>query len=264
MIVSFILGTRNDGYGGLCPAYGDYTMRRLELTLQSIKRINIEGVECEVVVVEWCPDDNKRIPSHICPDPIIVPTEVNKLLNQDGNNSISFYEYVAKHIGAIYARGDILCLCNPDNIFPQDGIQKAIDAAASGQLAIATRKDIGREYSLVECDDLLKLIKENRIHSPRQFETAGGDFTMIGRSEYWRLGGYPLCHGAWDVDNWFIRHAEVSGVPATRCYTHYHIDHDNSTTEVSGRPKGSVETYQQVSDGSWSKIVDIMGLTVDV
>jgi len=253
MKVSFILGTRNDGYGGSCPGLGDYTMRRLELTCESIARL---GLDSETIVVEWCPEEHS-IPQSINAAVVTVPSEANDILNDDGQNKISYYEYVAKKIGVLRSSGDILCLCNPDNIFPSNGMAEAIEMATRGHVALAVRKDIHREYCLTSCETILQLINDGKVDVFRKFETAGGDFTMISRDNYMSLGGYPLCHGAWDVDNWFIRHANACGVPSARVYTHFHIDHDHSTTEVAGRPKGSVDTYKPISREAWNKVREL-------
>jgi hypothetical protein len=256
-MISFVLSTRNDGYGG---TYKDFntTMRRLQLTLDSIYELKFP--QYEIIIVEWSPVEGmSRIQDEINANEftriVTVPAEAVRRIGTEVEKPIPFYEYIAKHIGILKSRYDILCICNPDNIFPTEYFVPAVVFANHGHFVRAFRREIATENLELSSVEILEKVHADQM--PIEFESpnAGGDFGMIKKELYLNAGGYRLCHGNWDVDNEFERRIKKT-TPIVYNYIHYHIAHEFSNMEAPNRPVGVAEQYHLFSEGLIQSIVD--------
>lgn len=243
-MISFVLSSRNDGYGGTYKNFNT-TMRRLQLSLDSIYALQFP--QYEVIVVEWSPLEKlKRIKDEIHINEftkiLTVPSHIAARIGDEIEKPIPFYEYIAKHIGIINSKYDIICVCNPDNIFPSDWFISAVVFANHNQLVRAIRREIATENLELSASEILSKAARNELQVLREFTTAGGDFGMLKKEHYFNIGGYRLCHGNWDVDNEFERRA-VGFIPIVYNYIHYHISHEFSATEAPNRPVGIANFY---------------------
>ena len=247
-MISFVLATRNDGYGGALADVGNFTMRRLQITVDSILRLPCPS---EVVIVEWNPPMNRRgIPQFLAGRPvriITVSSELQELLDADNHGRpLPFYEYVAKDIGVGSARFERIIVCNPDNIFPQRGFEAVMNGIADGVLVRADRMEVAAEHSARPIEELLDCADAGGLEIIGRYSGAGGDFCGLTRATYERVGGFLPAHGNRGLDAEFQHRARQSGVPVIQEYAHYHIHHENAVREAPGRPL-SVGASQRIA-----------------
>ena len=243
-MISFVLATRNDGYGGGCPGVPDFTMRRLQITVQSLLALGIAG---EIIVVEWCPPaDRPRVGEFLPDGPIRILTVSPELgAELDAANpaprKLPFYEYVAKDIGIRRAACGTIAAVNPDNIFPLAGLHRAVDGLDDMTIARAIRHEIARDYAREPLSELIAQADARTLRVFKSFRGAGGDFCAFTRGGYDRLGGYLLVHGNRGVDAEFDARARANGVRIVQEYEHYHVTHDGAIVEAPGRPLSVAE-----------------------
>jgi len=244
-VISWVLAARNDGYGGSLAGVGNFAMRRLQITVESI----LAAFAQEILVVEWCPPpDRDRLRAFLPDAPglrlLTVPAEFQAELDaaNPAKQKLPFYEYLAKHVGILHARGDIILACNGDNIFPwapagdSPGLPKTLTSISDDRYVRAVRHEIAAAFATLPISELLHLAENHSLPVLQSFRTAGGDFCGFTRAAYDRLGGYTLVHGNRQVDYMFDRAARRRGIERIQTYEHYHLHHENSIGEAPGRP----------------------------
>ena len=256
-MISFILSSRNDGYGGKFKDINT-TMRRLQLSLDSIYALNFPVYE--VIIVEWSPlAGMKSLRDEVKINEftriLTVPAQAVSRIGEEIEKPIAFYEYLAKHIGILNSKFDIICVCNPDNIFPEEHFLGAVVFANHGHLVRAVRREIPTNALEFEASQLLGIIAAGTMPVLFEVTAAGGDFGMMKKQLYLDAGGYRLCHGNWDVDNEFERRVKGQ-FPIIYNYIHYHISHEFSAQEAPNRPFGAADTYYKFSDRLIQSLVD--------
>ena len=229
MNISWILSTRNDDYGGTCPGVENFTMTRLRVTCKSIRNI---APNDEVIVVEYAPFvDREPIVKFVSDIPnikvVTVSPKLHELLRADADRPLAFYEYVAKTIGALIAKGDYFIFCNPDNLFLQRNFKNILHGLSRNCVVRAKRYNIKRELALNED----ALIQDGRVPHFSACRNAVGDFMGVSREIYNVVGGFKMLHAKWYLDIDFVYFAIIRGFEdlshhETRYY-HYHIDHDH-------------------------------------
>jgi hypothetical protein len=228
-MLSWVLTSRDDNFGGNCEGVENYTMRRLEVTIGSIISLNVES---EIIVVDFCPLPDRPISKYIGNLPVKIITvkpELLDVLKEDcPEPKMNFYEYVAKHIGSTKATGDYLILCNPDNIFPKVNFDEVIEDLKKGYIVRAVRCEIDRSYAKDTILQLVNMANKDEFEVMGRFNTAAGDFTAISKEAYQKLGGYLMLHGNWHLDNEFLSRAKLLGYEVSVPYTHYHLNHEES------------------------------------
>ena len=230
-MISWVLASRNDGYGGTVDGVENFTMRRLQLTVHSIRAFRHHD---EIVVVDWCPDPN------VAPlASFLIGLKVKVITVDKGAQEICgqmvFYEYVAKMVGAAKATGNYLILCNGDNIYPAEGF---VSNPPMGVIQRAVRYDIGRETANMNAMEILHGVNAKTIPLLQAYPMAAGDFTGIWACEFWdALYGYDLRHINWHTDNDLIERGGKASMRVVNKYIHYHIDHDGSHGEAQGRSR---------------------------
>eukprot|EP00276_Gloeochaete_wittrockiana_P009494 CAMPEP_0184663536 /NCGR_PEP_ID=MMETSP0308-20130426/48505_1 /TAXON_ID=38269 /ORGANISM="Gloeochaete witrockiana, Strain SAG 46.84" /LENGTH=1061 /DNA_ID=CAMNT_0027106325 /DNA_START=470 /DNA_END=3655 /DNA_ORIENTATION=- len=114
--VSFVLGTRNDNYGGSL-------FRRFQVFLNGLDGLCTKWkLQAELLVVEWNPPPNRQRLMHGFAWPteclavriIQVPADVHNTYNS--SDRIPLYEYIAKNVGIRRARGHFIVATNQDVI----------------------------------------------------------------------------------------------------------------------------------------------------
>lgn len=229
------------------------------MSIDSIKLLGLK--EYEISIVEWCPvlgmksiseeiEINKEININI----VTVPKESNDLLKLECQKTIPFYEYIAKHIGIVKCNYEIICVINPDNIFVNKKFNESIELAKQGHYVRATRYDIPTKALDFSSEEVVNKISTSEMPILAKFNTAGGDFSMMLKSNYFAAGGYRLCNGNWDVDNEFQRRVK-NKMTVTYSYEHYHIEHEFSLVQEPGRPKGNALNYFEFSKQIIEKII---------
>jgi len=227
---SMVIATRNDSYGGKCADVDNFTMRRLEVTCFSVEQIK---AITELIVVEFAPD-KLRIIEHVRKFPkvriITITKKYHQLLKEDSNIKLPFYEYIAKHVGIYSAKNEHIIVANPDNIFPNRNFLSVIDSSLKGKVSRAIRYDIFREYCTRRNNDLCYEAEQNTFMTLATSHTAAGDFCVMTKTLYDKVGGYKMVHGNWHLDNDLLERL-TQKTEVTQIYEHYHFDHDNSRVE---------------------------------
>lgn len=190
MKVSFIFGTRNDGYGG------NYAVWRRSLlgTIESIRRLNPH----EIIIGEWNPP--KCRPSllsvlaeaNMVERVITFKPELQEKLDCDrvGYPGMMFYEFIIKHYCAKYiATGDAVVFTNADDVFLSGNWGNVLNGLESGEAVTGVRYDARFEHMppLDQPDAYVKKV-ENGIKSGaiKYVPNVGpyGDFTAMVRDKY--------------------------------------------------------------------------------
>jgi hypothetical protein len=245
-MISWIMATRDDGYGGECEGVDNFTMRRLSLTVESIRAIRPGD---EIVVVDWNPIQGSsvgRLFEYIPHTHAVRVIECESVWRY-GFDRLPFYEYAAKTVGASYATGHRFIFCNPDNIFPAHNFNGVM--IELGMIVRGTRYDIPRESALLSPQEI--------VEAPdiqRKYPRAAGDYMGIHSLDFWRLGGFDLRHANWGCDNEFLERCVRSGMKLVRDYDHYHIDHDFAGSEASDRPKDFPDS-PSISPGEMMRLI---------
>lgn len=245
-MITFVLTSRNDNYGGCVHGVEHANMRRLQLACASIH--NLDPVHCHIIVVEWDPvPDQKRIrdfvPSYV--QVIAVSHALQELLNRDKKDlPLPFYEYLGKEIGARCARDPFVLFTNADNLFPLKNFSNVVHHLTKGAVVRGVRHDLPRDILQQNDRLILEGASAFSFRGKSVFDTAAGDCLGVTKDLYFQLGGFRFVHGNWDLDNDFVRRAsQVARVEF--CYDHYHIDHDFAATEMPSRPRGCLAAAHQ-------------------
>jgi hypothetical protein len=247
MNISWVLTTRNDGYGGNIVEGQNFTMDRLETTITSIKLLSPKvGITSEIVVVEYNPPkelprikdlnrfNNIRI--------ITVGEELNTLLNIDNQETqkIPFYEFVAKDIGIRNCVNETVIACNPDNIFSSFGWNFVQNDISGGAISLAFRLEVpGNALYHYGINGIIETAERRELPFFNISPCAAGDFIAFTKNIYNKAGRYDMLHGLWGLDGSFIQKAARAGIPARQNYWHYHIHHQNAICET----RGSLDFY---------------------
>lgn len=237
--ISFIFVTRNDGYNndlGVYPVPGvkDVHLERIAATLRALHYLDIPGQE--IILVECFPVEGRPTCKDLFSDyarVITIPTEVRERLYKQVPYRLPIYEFLGKHTGAMVARSNRFFFHNSDDIFRRSGIQEAMRIIDAGKLARADRVGV---HPVVVTDQagLRNLVDDTSpkgIPGINRFFGAGGDYMGIRRDLYFKVGGWRVAHGEWDLDIEFIRRCEAAGITKVQEDTFYHLEH--YTPEVS-------------------------------
>jgi hypothetical protein len=264
MKISWVLTTRNDGYGGVVLEDRNFTMDRLETTIVSIKILSQKvGIESEIVVVEYNPplhmprikDLNRFEDIRI----VTVGAELNRLLDIDNKETlkIPFYEFVAKDIGIRRSSNEIVIACNPDNIFSCSGWHFVSNDINAGAISLGFRLEVNSidlyNYGI---SGIIDLAEKRQLPFFNISPCAAGDFIAITKDIYNRAGRYDMLHGLWGLDGSFIQKAAKLGIGVRQNYWHYHIHHQNAICET----RGSLDfySYKKIGDDVITRFDDFV------
>lgn len=222
------MASRDDGFGGTLEGVENFNLRRINICLSSILAL---GREDEIIIVDFCSNGKplKESLAHLPVKVITVDKGLLDLLQEDiPGQKMPFYEYVAKDIGIRYSKGDYILAVNPDNIFPKTNLDEMIKDLEQGFITKAVRLEIASEYAKLDIPTLVDMGNKDEFKVTQRFTTAGGDFTGFKKSIYEGIGGYPLMHIDWHMDNLFFDLAKLKGYQTAQSYSHYHIFHDGT------------------------------------
>jgi hypothetical protein len=255
MKISWVMTTRNDGFGGEIDGVENQTMKRLQVTVNSIMRLPCES---EIIVVEFCPDGVRPgVASFLEGLPVKVITvkkELLVLLQAESGQKMSFYEALAKDIGIKQATGDYVIACNPDNVFPTINFDEVMKDLESGFVVRAVRLETPNDVLKYDIQDILDIGEEFDLDVTNRYSTAAGDFTGFKRDIYAKVGGYGLMHGDWHMDNLLLEMALVNGYKISVPYSHFHLAHVGAVT-AEGKNK-DWRTFKPISKKLLEKVND--------
>jgi hypothetical protein len=98
----------------------------------------------------------------------------------------------------------------------------------NGFIAKAVRLDISKEYARLDIPTLINMANNDQFKVTDRWTTAAGDFAGFKKDIYADIGGFPLLHIDWGVDNAFFTLAKLKGYEVSQSYSHYHIWHDDT------------------------------------
>lgn len=203
--LSFVVATRNDGYGG------DSNAR----LINSIKSILMHdwNLNIEYVLVEWNVVEpsittvlenipkNERVNIRV----IHVPFKYTFQVNLEGYNCPMF-EYRAKNVGMRRANGDWILITNIDDLFPVSLSQRLdyIDEFQYNGFYTAARSDVhnavckSKQCTIVESDIDISYV---------------GDFEMFSKMHLNKSGGFLEAHQDFALDSEFLfRNIKINGL----------------------------------------------------
>jgi len=226
--ISWICASRDDGFGGTLEGVENFNLKRINICLGSLLAL---GRDDEIIMVDFCSSGKplKESLRHLPVRVITVDKGLLDLLQADiPGQKMPFYEYLAKDIGIRRAKNDLIIACNPDNIFPSINLDEMIEDLEKGFIAKAVRLEIASEYAKLDIPTLVDMANKDQFKVSQRFTTAAGDFTGFKRSIYEDIGGYPLMHIDWHMDNLFFDLAKLKGYEFAQTYSHYHIFHEGT------------------------------------
>jgi predicted O-methyltransferase YrrM len=233
--LEIVLSGRNDDYGG-----ADFHERMLTVAAFNHARLTEAGVPHRFTLVEWNPPEGKV--------PLIdrlrerlpwwhrswVVSRAWHAWYQE-NPRLQFMEFFAKNAGIRRATGDWILTTNSDVFLGREIVARLAEGCLTpGTLYRASRLDLHREMPRdgVTWDRL-----EDPQHLLRRFDPeppymneAAGDFLLLDRDSYHRLGGFNerVRFTKIHKDGQFCRQAHHHGLAIECLGPVYHIDHDGS------------------------------------
>lgn len=229
--------TRNDGYGGEVVPGRNFTIDRVLLTFQSIKRLSIDyPINSEIILIEYNPPpDKERLKELVKGYGVRIITlkpELHDALLEDNKPIVvPFYEYIAKDVGIRHATYETVIACNPDNIFPSFGFDTVLHDLKRG-IVRAFRFEVERDFIKQDFDLLISSANSRTLPFFSISLSAAGDFAGFSKAQYEKIGRYPMLHGGWGIDCALFHIAHSKSINSNMRYWHYHVHHDNSFVEV--------------------------------
>jgi len=253
MNLTWVMGTRNDGYGGGDP------MRRMLLTVGSIRAMRPDD---EIIVTEWCPPSGRpRVSSFLGGlnvRVVEVPSVVQGMLDADNteNKPLPFYEYLAKHAAIMCAKNERIIAVNPDNIFLPDRFNgETIDRGLSVR---ALRYGVDKSWESVPLDKILASETIPKLPIKGAHPNAAGDYHGFHIDDYKKVGGACLKHINWHTDNHLLGKMRNADIRIMNGYNHFHINHEFSCVEAPGRPTAWEKT-KPISKNVLIAVMKIIG-----
>lgn len=220
--LSIVLTGRNDNFGG------DFTERFLRALRFNHHHLAAAGVAHEFVLVEWSPIPGKPYLATVVEDacPGMVPDHLVSYVVDPAyhealslNPRLAFQEFIAKNVGVRRCRGEFALTTNTDIYLGRDLITAlARRGLESGTLYRTPRIDLRNGIDVVDfawdvLEDPRNVEVVNEIRPPC-FTNASGDFLLLDRDTYGRLGGFNEVYrvAKIHIDGNFCVKAHASGV----------------------------------------------------
>lgn len=246
--------TRNDDHGGaLVP--------RIQAALQNMSAARDQGVDVELIVVEWNPPQNKlplgmllKMPLNIPFRWYIVPPAVHQAY--ENWETFALWNHIGTNAGMRRAKGDWVLATTHDILWPWRMMQVlAEEQFREDRFYRAARHDC--EFPLDPLMDagqrlaaagLLGEVERHDYKGVGFFTKSCGDFILMSRERWNEIRGYvewPV-NGIW-LDGLLMHMAHVHGVRQEVLPTHvYHMNHRGRGLEIyKGLPHMPRKVYQR-------------------
>jgi len=233
--LEIVLTGRNDNYGG-----DDFHERMLTVASFNHERLVEAGVPHRFTLVEWNPPEGR-------------PPLIDRLRERlpwwhrswvvsrawhawyQENPRLQFMEFFAKNAGIRRATGDWILTTNSDVFLGREIVERlAAGRLVPGTLYRASRFDLDRQMardgvSWDRLEDPRHLLRRNDP-APPYWNEAAGDFLLLDRDSYHRLGGFNerVRFTKIHKDSQFCLQACHHGLALEWLGPVYHIDHDGS------------------------------------
>lgn len=235
-MLSIVVALRNDDHGGS-------QARRVGTAAYVLGALaKKHGLDLEVIAVEWNPPPDRPPLKEMLAWPsntriITVPPDLHK---QYKNSAVlDFYQMIAKNVGIRRAKGDWILATNPDVVFSNNLVAFLATAELDpGKMYRAFRYDLGTSrVKGSTAAEILDFCRRNTvtIHD-KEFlglhTHACGDFTMLHRTAWEDLRGYPE-FDLWSIhiDSVLMAMAQAAGYEEVALQDDccvYHIEHGRS------------------------------------
>lgn len=203
--ITFILASRNDGYACINNNWEEEQIKKIENCIYSSEKTFPNR---KFILLDYCPPKNNKPLKELFTQyknvkVITLSDQLQVDLNNDNKqDKINFYEFVAKHIGSLFVQTKYIIFINQDLIFPQENSEILINSLRADEINIAFRCKI--DYGLINLpvDYLYNLCNSPLKPQIKVYDVYGnGDFLGISKEKYQKIGGYLLSHQNWAVDN---------------------------------------------------------------
>lgn len=221
--LTIIFTGRNDDFGG------DFNGRFFRALRFNHRCLTDAGIPHDFIFVEWRPIAGKPYLATLLADEFydwpraLLTSYVVDPAYHDAmslNPRLQFQEFIAKNVGIRRARGRFVLTTNTDIYLSRAVIDRlAAQAIEPGTLYRAARHDLKSntdvsflDWDVLEDERNCEIV--NRIKPP-YFTNASGDFLLLDRDSYVRLGGFNEIYrvAKIHIDGNFCVKAHSSGLP---------------------------------------------------
>lgn len=205
---TFIMASRNDGYACSNKNWKSEQIKKIESCIYSSEKTFPDR---RFILLDYNPpEENEKLSDIFKNYKNLKVITIDKKLQYDLDNDnqgkkVSFYEFVAKHLGSLYCETENIIFINQDIIFPTEGSEKLVESVRMGKINLSYRCKV--DYSLINLpiNKLYDLCNSPFKPDIKQYDVYGnGDFLAIKKEKYEKIGGYLLSHQNWAVDNEII------------------------------------------------------------
>jgi hypothetical protein len=203
--ITFILPTRNDEYSCSSENKEEEQIKKILLPIISSK---INFPNSKFIIVEYCPKPDKKSIKELLKNKInnvkIVTIKNNlqhDLENDFTNKKMNFYEHVSKHIGILVSDTKYICVLNQDVILSNKNINILLDNLKQDKICLAKKCKISYDCMKLEIKDILSNVYNNNYPYTEVGLWGNGDFLMLSKELYTKIGGLLMAHQNWAIDN---------------------------------------------------------------
>jgi tetratricopeptide (TPR) repeat protein len=233
--LEIVLSGRNDDYGG-----EDFYERMILVASFNHAALEAAGVPHRYTLVEWNPPDGRPPLADVLRERLpwwhrsfVVSRAWHAWFAE--NPRLQFMEFFAKNAGIRRATADWVLTTNSDVFLSREVVARLADGRLEpGTLYRASRLDLDRAMPRAgvtwdRLEDPQWLLRRFDPEPPYWSEAAG-DFLLLDRASYHRLGGFNerLRTSKIDIDGQFGVQAHHCGLAIESLGRVYHIDHDGS------------------------------------
>jgi GT2 family glycosyltransferase len=258
-LLSIVITGRNDDYGG------DFNARFFRALGFNHDKLAARAVPHEVVFVEWDPVPGKRLLVEEIEAALpgvareVLVAYVADARYQEActqNPRLGFLEFLAKNVGIRRARGRFILTTNTDVFLGPELIDRFAAAALEPGVVYRTNR-IDVKFGIDESHLTWEILADARNHVPRPpiapplYQGAAGDFVLLDRESFHRLGGYNEVYrlARLGPDHNFLVKALSSGLRIEDIGAPvYHVSHLGSY-QISKGVYGDVER-----EARWGKL----------
>lgn len=244
--ITFILPTRNDEYSCSMQNKEEEQAKKVLLPILSSKKYFPNS---KFIIIEYCPLKDKKPLKEILQGKIenveIVTLKQELSFDLDIDFSIkkmNFYEHVSKHIGVLLAETDYVCVLNQDVVLTKFNTEELLSELKQNKVCLAKKCKVTYECMNLEVEQIIEKINNRDFPYTEVGLWGNGDFLMLSKDLYNKMGGLLMAHQNWAIDNEILLRAglrnmeniqSVSEIQFSRPYEIVCPDH---ITDGLGRP----------------------------
>jgi hypothetical protein len=244
-LISLVMATRNDNYGGevyreVEPTPPSKELDRMAMCLYTLHQA-FSVINYEIIIVEWNRPKESILDYSFIRDKHVRVIEVDEQFSNQVLGTRPFHEFWAKNVGIRRARGEYIIATNPDVLWLTP-IEKEMFVNQCPMRAY--RWTVDRNVLNYDFDMLqIKNYCMNDTHRRNYDLNSNGDFTLLTKSMWDELQGYSIMlDQVAGCDMWHIERARRRfNRMETLPFDLYHIEHP-------GRPLASGYGFTSTSD----------------